>query len=303
MAGSRHRGRTFAAGMAAALASALPAIVAPPPAAALTATLSVAETDLVDFQPVHVTGSGFDGWTLLEVYECRGGAVDEFDCDANNAFFIDVDENGDVDDTFYVDARIYLPDGTEVDCRTDPAGCVVGVGFLVDVDEWPTAALDFDPTAPLKPVVTGEVTPSTDLVDGQVVQLAAHNLSPREETYARVCAIGTDDVGYRCDLDNEAWGVSDANGDADGELTVYPTFRTPLGVDVDCLDPATSCAVELTWGYDPPPDRRAVVPIEFRADEPPPTTTPTTPTTAPPSAPTGTAPAAQPVAAAPTFTG
>lgn len=303
MVGSRHRGRTFAAGMAAALASALPAIVAPPPAAALTATVSVAETNLVDFQPVHVTGSGFDGWTLLEVYECRGGAVDEFDCDANNAFFIDVDENGDVDDTFYVDARIYLPDGTEVDCRTDPAGCVVGVGFLVDVDEWPTAALDFDPTAPLKPVVTGEVTPSTDLVDGQVVQLAAHNLSPREETYARVCAIGTDDVGYRCDLDNEAWGVSDANGDADGELTVYPTFRTPLGVDVDCLDPATSCAVELTWGYDPPPDRRAVVPIEFRADEPPPTTTPTTPTTAPPSTPTGIAPAAQPVAAAPTFTG
>ena len=300
MAGSRHRGRTFAAGMAAAMASALPAIVAPPPAAALNASVSVAETNLVDFQPVQVTGSGFDGWTLLEVYECQGGAVDESDCDADNAFFIDVD-GGTVDDTFYVDARIYLPDGTEVDCRTDPAGCVIGVGFLVDVDEWPTDALDFDPTAPLKPVVTGEVDPSTDLVDEQVVQVAAHDLSPREETFARVCVPGTDDVGYRCDLDNEARGVPDAEGDATGELAVHPTFRTPLGVDIDCLDPGTACAVELTWGYDPPPDRRAVVPIEFRADEPPPTSTPTT--TAPPSTPTGTAPAAQPVAAAPTFTG
>jgi hypothetical protein len=136
-------------------------------------------TELVDFQQVQLTGTGFDGYTLLEWFQCRGGAVDENDCDGYNADFISVDPAGNVSDTIYVDARIYLPDGTEVDCRTDPAGCEVGVGFMMDADEWPEVALDFDPDAPLRPPVTATVTPDLDLLDGQRVALRGENLSNR----------------------------------------------------------------------------------------------------------------------------
>lgn len=267
-----------------------------------TPTVTVTpNVDLVDFQPVQITGSGFTPNALLEWFECRGGAVDEFDCDANNADFIDVDGSGNVDETVYVDARIYLPDGTEVDCRTDPAGCEIGVGFLLDADEWPEDALHFDPAAPLLPVVTGSVTPDTGLVEGQEVAVQGEHLSFREESFARVCAEGSGDIGTRCDLDHEVRGVPDASGVATGSMAVYPRFSPPLGGSFDCTDPGTDCYVDITWGYDPPPDRRAAVPISFAVEAPP--TTSTTTTTPATTTPTQPAAPAQPVAATPVLTG
>ena len=51
------------------------------PDASCTETVTP-DTGLTDFTPVQVTGTGFDGRSLLEGYQCRGGAVNEFDCDS-----------------------------------------------------------------------------------------------------------------------------------------------------------------------------------------------------------------------------
>ena len=238
---------------------------------------------------------------LQEWYQCRGGAQTADDCDGYNADFISVGADGTTSEVVYVDARIYLPDGTEVDCRTDPAGCVIGVGFMAEAGDWPTVALNFDPDAPLLPPVAATVEPSTDLVDDQVVTVRGEHLSFREEAFAFLCAEGDGPVGTRCDIDRMARTVPDADGNATLELQVRAAFAPPLGGSIDCRAPGTTCFVQASWSFDPPPDRQAHVPVRFRA-LPPPTTDPTTPTTAPAPAAPPPAPAA-PVDGRATYTG
>ncbi len=267
-----------------------------PPTPTLAAT---PDTGLTDFMNVQVTGTGFDGETLLEIYQCRGGAVDEFDCDPSNALFVDVGPGGTIDTGFYVDARIYLQGGEEVDCRTDPAGCVIGVGFILDAGDWPQAAIAFDPAAPLRPAVTATVSPDQDLTDGQVVTVTGEHLSFREEGFAYVCVDGPGDPGERCDIDRLARAVPDAEGTLELDLPVFSSFNAPLGGPRTCGPQGDDCVVLVNWGFFGNPDRRAAVPISFAVA--PPTTTTTVPTTtAPPPAP---AAAADAVTGQPSFTG
>ncbi len=293
-AGSRSSGTRHwkqVAIVAVVVAAALTVGTSPARAAGPTVTVTPS-TGLVDFQKVQVTGSGFEPNALLEVYECRGGAVTEADCDAGNADFIDIDSSGNVIPyNMWVDARIWLPDGTAVDCRTDASGCEIGVGFLIDAGQWPAAPLAFDPSAPLLPPVAATVTPSTGLVDGQVVQVHGEHLSFREAGYAFVCAVGTTDVGYRCDLDHQAQGVPAADGSIDLPLTVHPRFDPPLGDPLDCTTVTGGCVVLVSWGFSFVPDRSTTVSIAFAV------TTPTTPSTTPPAAPTA------PVVVPPVLTG
>ena len=271
--------------------------LAQPPTAALTVT---PDTGLTDFVPVQVSGTGFDGESLLEGYQCRGGAVDEFDCDPSNAYFVDVAPDGTIDYEFYVDARIYLQGGEEVDCRTDPAGCVIGVGFLVDAGDWPQAPIAFDPDAPLRPEVTATVTPDQDLTDGQVVTVAGEHLSFREEAFAYVCVDEPGEPGERCDIDRLARGVPDADGTLELDLAVWSSFNAPLGGPRTCGPQGDACVVLVNWSFFGNPDRRAAVPISFAVA--PPTTTTTVPTTLPPAQPPP-APAAAAVTGQPDFTG
>lgn len=304
-----------------------------PPAGAQSPTVAVTPaTDLADWTYVRLTGSGFDPGASLEWYQCRGGAVDETDCDGFNADFIDADAAGEVDLVVPVDARIFLPDGTQVACRTDPAGCTIGVGFMVDAGEWPSATLDFDPALPLRPEVAATVDPAAGLVDGQTVRVRATNVLPRFETWAFQCLAGarsdgaSSETGVRwgrmCHLDGEVRGVADLDTEAvELELTVHERFTTPFGDEIDCTTAPEGCEVLVAWGFSDQPDRRAVVPIRFAAQDQqppvtePPVTEPPTPTTVasrppsprPPSprtpAPRPPAPPARPLSGAPSFTG
>jgi hypothetical protein len=276
-------------------------IGATPATAVAPGTLTVTpNVDLVDFQRVELTGEGLEPG-LHEWYQCRGGAVDDSDCDGYNADFIDVGDDGTTRQVVYVDARIHLPDGTAVDCRTDPAGCVLGVGFMVEAGRWPTVPLNFDPAAPLLPEVTATVDPAQDLEDGQIVTVRGEHLSFREEAFAYLCADGTDMVGRRCDLDQLARAVPDQQGRVTLALEVRAAFTTPHGVKVDCLAPGTTCSVQLGWGFDPPPDRQARVPVSFAPRPPGPTTTTTTVLPSPP--PLGPPPPATAIPGQATFTG
>ena len=234
---------------------------------------------LVDSQPVQVTGTGFPASTILEIFECRGGAVDEFGCDPTNAFIVDTDPAGAVNTTFYVDARIYVQGGTEeVDCRTDPAGCILGVGFVVDADQAATVPISFDTSAPLQPAVRATVTPDHDLLDGQTVMVHGEHLSPREEAFAFVCASGTTQagqIGERCDFDKLVRGGPAPDGSIDLQLAVRNRFTTPLGPIVDCTA-APGCVVLVSWGLALSPDRVALVPVTFA---PPPSAPPAPPLT------------------------
>jgi hypothetical protein len=239
-------------------------------------TLTVSPNgDLVDFQRVDLSGVGLEPG-LQEWYQCRGEPTDASDCDGYNSDFIYVQGDGTVTEEIYVDARIFLPDGSEVDCRTDPAGCVIGVGFLEDAGDWPTVALAFDPEAPLRPVVVATVEPSTDLEDDQVVTVRAQHLSFREDMYAYLCADDDGPPGTRCDIERMVQTVPDADGSITVDLEVRSTFEPPLGGSVDCTADGTTCHVFVAWGFYPPVDRRTEVPVSF-AQAPPPVPPPPAP--------------------------
>jgi hypothetical protein len=294
-------------------------VIAGTPAEAQTPTITVTpSTDLADWTDVRITGSGFEPSVLLEWYQCRGGAVDESDCDGFNAGYISSDGAGEVDLVVPVDARIYLPDGTEVDCRTEPAGCEVGVGFMLDAGQWPTAALDFDPALPLRPGVAATVEPTSGLIDRQTVRVRATNVLPRYETWAFQCLAGAGDSGVgsemgvrwgrMCHLDNEVRGVADLETETlDLEIIVHERFTTPFGDRIDCTTAAEGCEILVSWGFSDQPDRSASVPIRFAAQDPvpPPSTTPTTsprPSPQPPAA-RPPAPPAAPIPGEPGYTG
>ena len=296
----RHLGRNARVVTALALVVGTVGITAPPAPAAAPAITVTPNADLTDFSPVQVTGTGYDGYERVEAYQCRGGAVDEFDCDAANAFEFDVALDGTIDYEFYVDGRIFLPSGEAVDCRTDPASCVIGIGFIRDADEWPQTVLDFDPSAPLKPAVTATLAPDRDLEDGQVVTITGQNLSFREETFAYVCIAEPGEPGRRCDLDRLVRGVAAADGTIELELPVWSSFFAPLAGPRTCGPLGDECEVVVSWSFFGAEDRRAEVPISF-AD---PTPEPTVPTTAPSPPPQPRpAPPAVPVASEATFTG
>ena len=284
-----------------------------PPAGAQTPTITATPaTGLTDWTYVRITGSGFEPGTLLEWFQCRGGAVTDADGDGYNADFIDTDAAGEVDLVVPVDARIWMPDGTEVDCRTDPAGCEIGVGFMADAGEWPEAPLEFDPTAPLRPGVTATVNPATGLTDGQTVSVHAEHVLPRFETWVFQCAAGAgaanNQLGVRwgrmCHLDNEVRGVAVLDTETlDVTIDVHERFVTPFGDQIDCTTAPGGCEILVSWGFSDQPDRRAVVPIRFASQSPTTTTSTSTTVTPTTTAPTPPARPAPPVTGRPAYTG
>jgi hypothetical protein len=288
--------------VALAMAAGLIVTTGSPAHAAPSVSVSPA-TGLTDFQFVHLTGSGFEPGALMEWFQCRGGARGEADCDGYNSDFITADGAGNVSETVPVDARIWLPDGTEVDCRTDPAGCELGVGYLLDADEWPEAALEFDQAAPLRAPVAATAQPDTDLVAGETVTVDVEHVTNRFETWVFLCAAGDGMWGRRCDLDAAARVVGDPTTEAvDAPLVVNPRFTTPFGDQIDCTTAPSGCHIVVSWGFSPQPDRATTVAVSFAPVAPTTSTTTTIPpttTTTVPSAPPG----ATPRPGRPTFTG
>lgn len=317
---SQVAGRCTVVGMSVVAVGLAPPAAAAPEAATATAaqpTITVTATpatDLVDFQFVRVTGTGFAPGELLEIFQCRADAVDESGCDPDNADFVDSDAAGVVEVDWPVDARIHDEAGQPFDCRSEPNGCKIGIGLLAEFENSGFALLDFDPDAPLLPVVTVSVDPDEALQDGQTVTVHGAGLLDRFETFAYQCVAGRLRSAATCNFDQDVRGVSGPGGTIELPLRVDAQL-VPANGDppIDCTAAPGACVVELALGFSSSPDRFARAPISF-ATTPNPTTTSTTTTTTvsstttstttsttvpPPAAP----PPARPVVRAPTYAG
>jgi hypothetical protein len=235
---------------------------------------------LVDGQPVRVDGDGFAASSHFEIFECAGDSVDEQRCDPRNAFEVDSDPAGHVRFAFPVDARIYLgPAGkTSYDCRSEAAGCRVGVGLMLEHANSAFATLGFQANAPLLAPVSATAAPSTGLADGQTITVHGEHLSAFEGAWVLQCRTGG--APRACDLDRGVQRKPAADGTLTTGLTVRAAFRSPLGDDVNCTAPG-ACSVVVSWGFADVPDRFASVPLTFAA--PPPPSPPPTTTTNPPA--------------------
>src|SRR6478752_7116710 len=106
------------------------------PASAATALVVTPNTDLVDFQTVSATGSGFAPNADVALLECQAGAFDPSGCDLNTLTFLTADETGSYTTDFVVQ-RLINVGGNQVDCA--PSNCVLATANF-DATQPATAA-------------------------------------------------------------------------------------------------------------------------------------------------------------------
>jgi hypothetical protein len=118
------------------------------PASAASALVVTPHTNLVDFQTVTVTGSGFPANTQLGLAQCTNGATDPTtDCDLSFLQFVTTDNNGNYSTPFTVERLINTSAG-QIDCA--PSNCAMFSSDL-NLGSLTTAPLEFDPNVPPQP--------------------------------------------------------------------------------------------------------------------------------------------------------
>jgi hypothetical protein len=221
-------------------------------------------TGLVDFQLVEVTATGFAPFELVEIFECAGDAVDISGCDPENAYLVDSDATGRVQVPIPVDARIYDETDREYDCRIEPAGCMIGVGLLLDFESSGFAPIMFDPDAPLRPVPTIALSRSNKLRTNQVVRVRATNMSPLFETFVYQCIANREWGGRSCSFAQDVRAVPDAHGVVWVDYRVERLLRPSLGGPAfDCASAPGACVLQASLGFTGTPDRVAARPLTF----------------------------------------
>ena len=196
---------------------------APPEARSLTVTPS---DDLDDGQTVTVDGTGWRPGVLVFAIECLagtqtcGGAVANRPVATDGAFTM----------TIVVRAVFTAFDGTPVDCRVDD--CEVTAVNEANEDHTASVPITFDPATVLLPPPTLTVTPDTDLVDGQTVEVAGTGFIPGVSLALAQCAAGETDID-----DCRVAGLAEVDGAGvlsdDTDIDVATSFPTAVA-DVDC---------------------------------------------------------------------
>lgn len=223
--------------------------------------------DLLDGQQVTVSGSEFPPDTALGVVMCAGelggGAAQ---CQLSPYTPVQSDATG----SFTVDhevRRIIMVGGQEIDCADPPvqgaeAGCAIAVGAINDYDESGVAQVTFDGTVPPPPPPTLSVSPTTDLVDGQLIEVTVSEIHDDIWWWPMLCA----------DLDGEQWcedlspestdigGTTHRGGPGTAEMTVRRVVGEFSGqAGIDCAEEFGRCWI-MVWAG---PRQAEPVPLGF----------------------------------------
>lgn len=253
--------------------------------------------ELVDGQIIEISGTGFEPDRQLRVYQCFPHA--ERTCYPYQLIqFDEPDADGSFETRAQVRNVIRAGDGFEVNCHVQACTLFVTSSYFGDdLDEHPSAMVPIsisEDSLPMGPMWL-TVTPSEDLVNGQMVAIEAGSMvlcnwfvgaecdPPR---FVQMCQFGS---GGGCvDLGSR-------------QLDEFGHFRIDVALpavfefesrELDCR--LSECVVMVIWQNE---FVSPLVPVEFASEVDDTTTSTTTSATAVPALP------AQPVDAAPTFTG
>jgi hypothetical protein len=274
------------------------------PASPLTPqpAITVAPDDmLVDRQHVTVSGVGFVPQFSVQIQQC--GADGGMQCQTI-AFGVADDAGAFVADVA-LDARLWFGVDPGIDCRV--AACQVRASMFTAPDD-ATAAIMFDPDAPLAPAPVLTADPAEDLVDHQIIDVQGsdydlgigfasigspnpvpvgfENAAMPSDLPAVIGDQAVDAVmcfGSATDPDHCAFSTLqqlpvDAEGNVSGVFQVEAVLHTSEGT-VDCRDTTVRC--ELRAGLIGHPFKQAAITLAFDPEgvlAPPPTVT-ATPTT------------------------
>ncbi|HEY3669522.1 MAG TPA: neocarzinostatin apoprotein domain-containing protein [Acidimicrobiia bacterium] len=222
-----------------------------PPPPTLTVT---PDTDLVDGQPVTVTGGDYPPNSLVVMSQCATATQPAGFCG-----FIygsaTTDANGAFTTTFNAHRAVYdfnaFPVASVVDCAGAPQLCSI-VAFTGDRDWIASRALDFDPAAPISvPDVT--VSPQTELTDGAMVHVHSTGFAAGERVLVQQCVADAPVLSTSC-ADNVGPSVeADGSGAIDTTVEVHRdlpqsdgAFILDVGREagpVSCADAFGTCVI------------------------------------------------------------
>lgn len=197
-------------------------------------------TDLVDGQEVTVRIDGLEELPGAQLVMCRGDveqATASTLCDVG-VIGLGMGVPAATNQVVQVSRFLVLLNGSEVDCATEPAGCVLGVGSTSATPlRGVTVPLRFAPAPlPAPPVI--EVSPVDGLSDGATVTVAATNLRPNRSYTLLQC---TADRRICSELDVGRHVLqTDSGGSGRAELPVATAIYGSQG-RADCT--AESCIV------------------------------------------------------------
>jgi len=228
---------------------------------------------VVDGDIVTVTGSGFAPGETVGIVQC---AVEARDlragvdaCDIARPTPVTADADGVATGTFRVSRILTTPLTGTIDCASSERRCGLGVGAISDYDRAGGVWIQFAPGDPVE-IPSSSVTPSTDLTDGQVVEVDVRGLPPRTTIWVEQCSVDPSvcaDTMLRVgDPPTAAQSGMEVDG-GQAHLKVRVWRFLPAGSDqyADC---AISRCVLRFVGLDKVPAPAA---LAFRGDEPPPT--------------------------------
>lgn len=231
--------------------------LAPPP------TLTVSPSDgLTDGQTVTLSGAGVLG-DYVEVLQCTAVPSGWEDCDQETFGYVEAPGG-----TFETSQRVFAVISTgagDVDCRAAESCVLIATTGSFAPGETATVPLVFDPAAPLLPAPTLTVTPSADLVDGEVVRVEGSGFVRVPEGWPvqlYQCAPGP--TSDRCRQAGDDYVFVD--GDGGFALDVPVTARVPVpDGQYDCRTSADPCVLVATPSS-PDSSRAGVAELSFDPD-------------------------------------
>jgi Neocarzinostatin family/Family of unknown function (DUF6299) len=120
------------------------------PASAQPMITVTPDTDLVDFQTVTVSGSGFAAEATVGMAMCTAGSMSIDNCDLDTSDLVQSDAAGAFTTDYTVERLIETPVSGSVDCAVAP-GCILAVANITDFTQSASAPLGFDPNVPPQP--------------------------------------------------------------------------------------------------------------------------------------------------------
>jgi hypothetical protein len=120
------------------------------PASAQPMITVTPDTNLVDFQTVTVSGSGFAAEATIGIAMCTSGSLSVDNCDLDTSILVQSDATGAFTTAYTVERLIETPVSGPVDCAVAP-GCILGAANIADFTQSASASLGFDPNVPPQP--------------------------------------------------------------------------------------------------------------------------------------------------------
>lgn len=201
----------------------------PPPTLELDPDTGVRDGDVVEAE-----GTGWQPNSFVALLQCLPGGGDYVEvCDFRSYGFGDVDDTGALEGYLGVRARIRVEEGV-VDCRTE--ACVVRALPYERPSRFVEESLGFDPAGRLlRPRI--EASPTTGLVDGQLINVRTTEVRPGEAVLIAQCLATATEVGD-CDLNGSTYlevPIQESmGGSARGEVRVHRVIQTVAGHAVNC---------------------------------------------------------------------